>query len=302
MATEIQKTDEQWREELTPEQYAVLRKAGTERAFTGKYWDNHEDGMFRCAGCGAELFSSDTKFESGSGWPSFTEPAVAENVETKRDLSHGMVRTEVVCKKCGGHLGHVFDDGPRDAGGLRYCINSARGVSAGRGHRLGVARQQAAPPGLAADALTQRGRGGLALEVIMDEGDAGRVTLGFEADLDLAEALGVGLLGPGAVEPPAELRAACGGSHASTSPQSHSLPSAPRSYQRPPARGSMIACVELGVDDAGDRAATSVSKRSVKTVERALGRCVHRRSHGAPLSPLRVHLSGLLSWGSRPPP
>ena len=125
MATEIQKTDEQWREELTPEQYAVLRKAGTERAFTGKYWDNHEDGMFRCAGCGAELFSSDTKFESGSGWPSFTEPAVAENVETKRDLSRGMVRTEVVCKKCGGHLGHVFDDGPRDAGGLRYCINSA---------------------------------------------------------------------------------------------------------------------------------------------------------------------------------
>jgi len=125
MATEIQKTDQQWREELTPEQYAVLRKAGTERAFTGKYWDNHEDGMFRCAGCGAELFSSDTKFESGSGWPSFTEPAVAENVETKRDLSGFMVRTEVVCKKCGGHLGHVFDDGPRDAGGLRYCINSA---------------------------------------------------------------------------------------------------------------------------------------------------------------------------------
>ena len=125
MATEIQKTDEQWREELTPEQYAVLRKAGTERAFTGKYWDNHEDGMFRCAGCGAELFSSDTKFESGSGWPSFTEPAGAENVETKRDISHGMIRTEVVCKTCGGHLGHVFEDGPRDAGGLRYCINSA---------------------------------------------------------------------------------------------------------------------------------------------------------------------------------
>lgn len=125
MATEIQKTDAEWREELTPEQYAVLRQAGTERAFTGKYWDNHEDGVFRCAGCGAELFSSDTKFESGSGWPSFTEPAIAENVETKRDVSHGMERVEVICKACGGHLGHVFPDGPREAGGLRYCINSA---------------------------------------------------------------------------------------------------------------------------------------------------------------------------------
>ena len=98
MATEIQKTDAQWREELTPEQYQVLRQAGTERAFTGKYWDCHDDGIYRCAGCGAELFASDTKFESGSGWPSFTEPAVAEAVETERDLSHGMVRTEVVCK------------------------------------------------------------------------------------------------------------------------------------------------------------------------------------------------------------
>jgi peptide-methionine (R)-S-oxide reductase len=120
----VQKTDAQWREELTPEQYQVLRQAGTERAFTGRYWDNHEDGIYRCAGCGAELFGSETKFESGSGWPSFTEPKFAEAVELKRDVSHGMIRTEVTCAKCGGHLGHVFEDGPRDRGGLRYCMNS----------------------------------------------------------------------------------------------------------------------------------------------------------------------------------
>jgi len=125
MATEIQKTEAEWREELTPEQYHILREAGTERAFTGKYWNNHDDGVFRCAACGAELFDSTTKFESGSGWPSFTEPKVAEAVETRRDISHGMIRTEVVCRRCGGHLGHVFDDGPGDQGGLRYCINSA---------------------------------------------------------------------------------------------------------------------------------------------------------------------------------
>jgi peptide-methionine (R)-S-oxide reductase len=120
----IEKTDAQWREELTPEQYAVLRRQATEPPFTGKYALTKDEGVFKCAGCGAELFSSDTKFDSGSGWPSFTEPAVAESVELREDLSHGMVRTEVVCARCGGHLGHVFDDGPRDAGGMRYCINS----------------------------------------------------------------------------------------------------------------------------------------------------------------------------------
>jgi peptide-methionine (R)-S-oxide reductase len=120
----VKKTDAQWREQLTREQYDVLRKGGTERAFTGRYWDNHKDGTYRCAGCGAELFSSDTKFDSGTGWPSFTEPKVAEAVELRDDRSWGMHRTEVICRACGGHLGHVFDDGPRDAGGMRYCINS----------------------------------------------------------------------------------------------------------------------------------------------------------------------------------
>lgn len=117
-------TEEEWKKKLTPEQYHVLREKGTERPFTGKYYDNHESGMYECAACGHELFSSDAKFESGSGWPSFDQPMNRENVELRTDDSLGMRRTEVICKNCGSHLGHVFDDGPAETTGQRYCINS----------------------------------------------------------------------------------------------------------------------------------------------------------------------------------
>lgn len=119
----IQKTDAEWRAELTPEQYYITRQKGTEPAFSGALYQNHEDGMYHCVACGAELFKSDTKFESGSGWPSFYLPTDSDAVETHEDNSYGMQRVEVTCARCGAHLGHVFPDGPKPTG-LRYCINS----------------------------------------------------------------------------------------------------------------------------------------------------------------------------------
>jgi peptide-methionine (R)-S-oxide reductase len=124
LTEKVTKTEAEWRQQLTPEQYHVTREAGTERAFTGKYWNNHEKGMYYCVGCGAPLFDSETKFESGTGWPSFFAPADQQNVSEQTDRTYGMTRTEARCAHCDAHLGHVFPDGPKPTG-LRYCMNSA---------------------------------------------------------------------------------------------------------------------------------------------------------------------------------
>lgn len=120
----VEKTDAEWRQQLTPEQYVVTRRKATETPFTGQFWDHKERGVYRCVACGLPLFSSDTKFESGTGWPSFSEPVQSEHVATEEDLSHGMHRTEILCARCAAHLGHVFPDGPQPTG-MRFCVNSA---------------------------------------------------------------------------------------------------------------------------------------------------------------------------------
>ena len=124
MADKLHKNESDWRAQLSPEEYRIAREKGTERAFTGKYWDHHDEGVYQCTCCGQSLFASDTKFDSGSGWPSFFQPIESGSVQTATDASHGMRRVEVVCSRCHAHLGHVFEDGPRPTG-LRYCINSA---------------------------------------------------------------------------------------------------------------------------------------------------------------------------------
>jgi peptide-methionine (R)-S-oxide reductase len=122
---QIKKTNEEWKKELDANTYHITREAGTEAPFTGKYWDTTEDGKYMCSNCGQELFLSDTKYDAGCGWPSFYQAINNDTIESIRDISHGMIRTEVRCKRCGAHLGHVFDDGPKDKTGIRYCINSA---------------------------------------------------------------------------------------------------------------------------------------------------------------------------------
>lgn len=124
MVKKVEKPESAWRAQLTPEQYKIMREKGTERAFTGQYWDTRTAGIYHCAGCGLELFTSGTKFDSGCGWPSFYEAIKSDHVQEESDMSHGMIRTEVMCSACGSHLGHVFEDGPKPTG-LRYCINSA---------------------------------------------------------------------------------------------------------------------------------------------------------------------------------